>query len=838
MTVQRQPFTQPEPPRQANLPYLPALDGLRAIAVAAVVAYHAGLDLYGGFLGVETFFTLSGFLITALLLAEWGRGGAIDLGAFWRRRALRLIPALLLLLVAALGATALLMADQLGQLMGDSAAALAYVMNWHLVWSERSYFDPALRPPLLQHLWSLAVEEQFYVFWPLLVAGGLRLFGRRGLLAATLLVAAASALLMAQLYDPGADPSRVYYGTDTRASGLLLGAALAMIWLPGQLPFEANSRAGIAFDAMGVAGLVGLGYAYSAFFESHPLLYRGGFLLVALATIALIVAATHPRARLLPALLSLAPLRWLGVRSYGIYLWHWPVFALTRPGIDMPLTGPLAIAVQVALTLALAALSYRFVEAPLRRPETIGRLWAGASSQLAALRAQRTARATWPAFRGVSLVMAGALTLSGATCTMPIPSSGAALPNPGAASPVAPSASATAEASATPVDTATPAPTSSATPEPSATPDQTATAVAAIKPIDPELAAELQAVLDATVADGSIPGAVVAVSIPGYETWEGSAGVAARQPVVPMTPDTKVRIASISKIFTAVVVLQLVEEGVLELDAPMGTWLPELVPAADRITVRDLLQHTTGLYDYLEDRRYVARAYQNPNRLFEPAELVAYAADFPPAFAPGAEGAWDYASTNFVILGMIVEAATGNSLGEEMRNRIFTPLEMEQTHFAPDEEVPEPWARGYSQGTDQTAVAMSFAYATANLVSTAGDMDRFAAALFGGELLEPASFEAMTTFVSGKGQYNMPTLAYGLGLMRNNLAVGEGPAGARSDDETLVMGHIGGFGGFRSALWHAPESGVTIAMGVNQASTDPNRLATVVFDTVLTGLGR
>ncbi len=828
-----------EQPRSGALPYMPALDGLRALAVAAVLAYHSGLALYGGFLGVETFFALSGFLITALLLAEWRRDQRIDLLAFWRRRTLRLLPALVLLLAATTVGTALVAPERLAQLAGDSAASLAYVMNWHLVWSERSYFDASLRPPLLQHLWSLAVEEQFYLLWPLLVAGGLRALRRGGLLAATLVVAAASSALMSASYDPGADPSRVYYGTDTRASGLLLGAALAMVWLPGRLPWEANSRAGIALDLVGAAGLAGLLLAYTRLFESHPLLYRGGFQLVALSTAAVILAATHPRARLLPTMLGWAPLRWLGVRSYGIYLWHWPVFAITRPGLDLPLTGAPAVLLQMGLSVALAALSYRFVEAPLR-----GGLRFDAAS-IATWRRRLGVgprSGPWPGVQGMGLMLSGVIVLSGATCAAPTPPPVAADATPvEALSPEAtpPPASFTPQASPSPEETATAQPTASATTAPSATPDRTATAVAALKPIDGELAAALQAVLDATVADGSIPGAVASVSIPGYEPWVGAAGLAAREPAVPMTPETRVRIASISKIFTAVVALQLVEEGALELDAPMSTWLPDLVPDGEQISLRNLLQHTSGLYDYLEDRRFVGRAYQDPERLWAPEELVTYANQFPPAFSPGAAGAWDYSSTNFVLLGMIIERATGKSLAEEMRARIFEPLGMANTFFTPDEAVAEPWARGYSQETDQTRVAMSVVFATANLVSTTGDLQRFAAGLFGGELLAPATYALMTEFVDGKGQYNMPTLAYGLGLMRSNLPVGPGPGGqARSDAETTVMGHIGGFGGFRAALWHAPASGVSVAIGVNQAATDPNLLATAVFDTVLSGLGR
>lgn len=421
----------------------------------------------------------------------------------------------------------------------------------------------------------------------------------------------------------------------------------------------------------------------------------------------------------------------------------------------------------------------------------------------------------------------------------------AAATTPETASPVGETPAATLEPTATPAPTAEPTaePTATATTEPTPTatqqPTPTATEVG-LAPFDPGLAATLQQILDQTVADGKIPGAVLSVSVPGQEPWTGSSGIADRQTGRAMEPLTNVRIASISKIFTAVVVLQLVEEGTIELDAPMSTYLPELVPNGDAITVRNLLQHTTGLYDYLEDRNYAAaQAYGNPQQQPEPRELVAYANRFPPAFRSGTPGAWDYSSTNFVILGLIVEQATGNPLAQEMRRRIFEPLGLSATFFQPDEPVPDGSSRGYSENIDRSAAAMRFAFATANLVSTTADVRRFGEALAGGELLEPASMEQMYTFVSGQGQYNMPALEYGLGLMRNVLPVGPGANGQpRPAAASTVIGHIGGFGGFRSAMWTAPDSGITIALGVNQGATDPNILATSVFDAILTAQGR
>ncbi len=255
-----------------------------------------------------------------------------------------------------------------------------------------------------------------------------------------------------------------------------------------------------------------------------------------------------------------------------------------------------------------------------------------------------------------------------------------------------------------------------------------------------------------------------------------------------MEPSTRVRIASISKVFTAVVVLQLVEEGRIALDAPMTTWFPDLVPNGEAITVSHLLNHTTGLYDYVEDRSFIGQGYQNPDRFWLPRELVAYAVQHRPAFAPGAEDRWDYSSTTDVILGMIVEQVTGNTLAQEMRMRIFEQLELDHTFFVPEEEVQGTQAHGYSHGTDQTNISLSIAFATANIVSTASDVQRFAQAVVEGELLQPDTQEILYRFVHGKGQYNMPDLAYGEGIMRNRLPVGPSADG----QDTARRGQHGG----------------------------------------------
>ncbi|WP_119065751.1 acyltransferase family protein [Rubrobacter indicoceani] len=369
-----------------GLPYAPGLDGLRAIAVLAVLLYHADLGwIRGGFLGVEVFFVISGFLITSLLLAEYRKTGGVDLVGFWFGRARRLLPAVFFMMAVTATYAVVFLPEEVAGLRSDILAAAGYVTNWYLVFENESYFEAVGRPSLLRHLWSLAVEEQFYLLWPVAVAVGLRLFRRGGVMTLAVLGAAASAGLMFYLYDPGLDPSRVYYGTDTRASGLLVGAALAFFCVPGRGfsnpngnrgKFAAAGRlrrrfgwTGPAFlDAVGVGALVVLGWFFLNVGEAEPFLYRGGFVVVALVTALLIAAVVHPHAHL--GIIGLGPMRWLGLRSYGIYLWHWPVFMVTRPDLDVPagvLGGWQLFAARMLATLVLADISYRFVETPIRR---------------------------------------------------------------------------------------------------------------------------------------------------------------------------------------------------------------------------------------------------------------------------------------------------------------------------------------------------------------------------------------------------------------------------------------------------------------------------------------
>jgi peptidoglycan/LPS O-acetylase OafA/YrhL len=350
------------------LGYHPALDGVRALAVALVVAYHLGYaGVAGGYIGVEVFFVLSGWLVCAMLVNEHHRTGRIRLGHFWLRRARRLLPALIATIAGTVAVASMVQPERLAELRTQGAAALAYHLNWRLILDRESYFEAANGPSALEHLWSLSIEEQFYLVFPL-VCGLLLVRRTRQRAVALVLGGALVATALRLLFvDPGGDPSRAYFGTDTRASGLLLGVAVGLFWTPNRLRPHTDARFVAALDVVAVAAAAVLAWYACGLDERAPTAFRGGFTAAQLASLALIAVVVYPAPTRTVALLSARPLRWIGQRSYGIYLVHWPVivFLSSAPG-EQP-EGPVAVAAQVALILGLAALSYRVVEQPIRR---------------------------------------------------------------------------------------------------------------------------------------------------------------------------------------------------------------------------------------------------------------------------------------------------------------------------------------------------------------------------------------------------------------------------------------------------------------------------------------
>lgn len=347
---------------------MPALDGIRAVAVMAVLLYHAELAAFqGGFLGVDVFFALSGFLITRLLVEEFNKSGSISLKQFYLRRARRLLPAMLAVVVLAVVITAFLVQDAAHKTRQDAIAALVYLSNWWFVVSDQSYFANWGRPPLLQHLWSLAIEEQFYVVWPIVAFTILKVVGGYVLVLVALIgsfVSTAWMTWMAWQRDyPVTDASRAYFGTDTHSMGLLLGAALGAAGQSADIIVTPPIKRWM--PNISAAALLLLIAAFYFIGENSRALYLGGFLGVSILTVILIYSTTH-HSNPTRELLSNGVFRWIGDRSYGLYLWHWPIFAVTRPGVDIPLTGAACVVFRLAVTAMVAQASYVLLETPFR----------------------------------------------------------------------------------------------------------------------------------------------------------------------------------------------------------------------------------------------------------------------------------------------------------------------------------------------------------------------------------------------------------------------------------------------------------------------------------------
>jgi peptidoglycan/LPS O-acetylase OafA/YrhL len=356
---------------ERSIRYIPAIDGLRAVAVIAVMLYHLGFNwIPGGFLGVDLFFVISGYVITRLLLDSIQRSGGLDLRAFYVARIRRLLPPLVFMIITTTIVVGFWAPDTMRRFLGDTPFALFGGMNWWLVFRETDYFEAIGRPPLLQHTWSLGVEAQFYLVWPLILLLVLRYFGKNKIPGAALLIAAFSgiALLVVSLQIDAASTSKVshvYFGTDTHSIGLFLGAALAVSWIPQNLQETVTRKAQDFIDGIGIVGFLGIIAAFLFIDESDPTLYKIAFPLAGLCGCAILTSIVHPASRFAP-ILSSKPFVWIGERSYAIYLWHWVVFQVTRPDYDLEGSEWALYALRVLIVFALADISLRLVELPVR----------------------------------------------------------------------------------------------------------------------------------------------------------------------------------------------------------------------------------------------------------------------------------------------------------------------------------------------------------------------------------------------------------------------------------------------------------------------------------------
>ncbi|PFM60920.1 acetyltransferase [Bacillus cereus] len=355
-------------PIKKNSRYMVGLDSLRGLAILGVILYHINFNwMPGGFLGVTVFFVLSGYLITDILAMEWKRNKRIDLKKFWLSRAKRLLPGMIVMLVITFAWITIFHSSLLEKMFGDSLAALFYVSNWWYIYHKLSYFDNFNQLSPLNHFWSLAVEEQFYVVWPFIISLGFYYIKKQSrMILLICLGAAASALAMAILYEPGADPSRIYYGTDTRAFSLLIGAALALLWPSNRLANKIIPKARLILDVVGGTALIIILIMFWKTNQYDPFLYNGGMVLLSIATALLVANLAHPASRI-AQFLRFRPLRWIGVRSYGIYLWHYPILTLTTPKVNTGDFSPIRAILQFLLIIMIAQISWKYIEKPIRQ---------------------------------------------------------------------------------------------------------------------------------------------------------------------------------------------------------------------------------------------------------------------------------------------------------------------------------------------------------------------------------------------------------------------------------------------------------------------------------------
>ena len=355
-----------------SIQYIPAIDGLRALAVIAVMFYHLGFSwIPGGFLGVDLFFVISGYVITRMLLDSIAQSGGLDLRGFYLARLRRLLPALLFMLTTTVIAVGIWAPDTIKRLLVDTPFALTGTINWWLVANEQDYFESIGRPPLLQHTWSLAVEAQFYLIWPLILYFILKKFGKKHIPVAALSIAAASgiALLLVSVSIDAANASKVshvYFGTDTHSIGLFLGAALAVSWIPQNFRVEISRKGQNFIDGIGVIGFIGILATFLFIDASNPAMYKIAFPMAGIFGAAIIASIVHPASRFAPVLQNKV-LLWIGERSYAIYLWHWVIFQVTRPTVDLAGQAWALYSLRILIVFALADISLRYIELPIRR---------------------------------------------------------------------------------------------------------------------------------------------------------------------------------------------------------------------------------------------------------------------------------------------------------------------------------------------------------------------------------------------------------------------------------------------------------------------------------------
>lgn len=352
--------------------HISSIDGLRAIAVTAVVLYHLGISwIPGGFLGVDLFFVISGYVITRLILDSINQSSALDLRAFYAARLRRIYPGFIFMVICTIIFIGVWAPEAIKRFLTDLPYALTGSINWYLVARNQDYFETIGRPPLLQHTWSLAVELQFYLIWPIILLTVLKYFGKKNVARIALAIAIISGVTLfivsLSLDQANAQQiSHIYFGTDTHSLGLFLGSALAVSWIPQNLSAAITKRAQDVIDGIGVVGLLGLISVFLFIDQSNANLYRIAFPLAGIFGCLVIISLVHPASRFAP-IISTAPFRWVGQRSYGIYIWHWVIFQVTRPSVDLSgQTWALYLA-RVLLVLALADISLRWVEIPFRQ---------------------------------------------------------------------------------------------------------------------------------------------------------------------------------------------------------------------------------------------------------------------------------------------------------------------------------------------------------------------------------------------------------------------------------------------------------------------------------------